>query len=216
MAANIYLSPSSQPANTYAVGDTNEQVQCRRIAAELETHLRRCGFPVLAGMEGTMYTRVAQSNDWGADLHLCIHTNAFDGKVAGLRIMISKKGGEAEEIAQAIMETLAPITPGQSDGISQYPGLYEIQNTRAICVYVEVGFHDNPQEAQWIIDNTETVAAAMAQALCSHYGVTWVPVEKTVYRVQVGAFYTQQYAEDLRRELEDKGYDAFVVEGNHV
>ena len=32
MSKRIYLSPSSQPANIYAAGDTNEQTQCRRIA----------------------------------------------------------------------------------------------------------------------------------------------------------------------------------------
>jgi hypothetical protein len=41
-----------------------------------------------------MQTRTADSNKLDADLHLPIHTNAFDGKVAGLRIMIGKHGGE--------------------------------------------------------------------------------------------------------------------------
>jgi hypothetical protein len=101
MGKKIYISPSSQPANTYAVGATNEQEQCRKIAAALEAELNRCGFTAKAGLSGTMYTRVPESNAFGADLHLPIHTNAFDGKVAGLRIMVYKKGGEAEAIAQA-------------------------------------------------------------------------------------------------------------------
>ena len=123
MSKKIYISPSSQPANTYAVGNTNEQEQCRRIAVALEKELDRCGFNAKTGISDSMYTRVPESNAFGANLHLPIHTNAFDGKVAGLRIMVYKKGGEAEKIAKAIMETLAPITPGTSDGISVYPGL---------------------------------------------------------------------------------------------
>lgn len=222
MSKKIYISPSSQTANIYAVGNTNEQEQCRKIAAALEVELDRCGFNSKAGLSGTMYTRTAESNTFGADLHLPIHTNGFDGKVAGLRIMVYKKGGEAEQIAKAIMETLAPITPGKSDGISEYPKLYEIANSKAICVYIEVGFHDNPEEAQWIIDHTQDIAVAIAQGLCNHYGVTYVPGgeipkptvgDKTIYRVQVGAFYNKDYAEDLRKELVGKGYeDSFITQ----
>ena len=175
MSKKIYISPSSQPANTYAVGNTNEQEQCRRIAVALEKELDRCGFNSMAGISDSMYTRVPESNAFGADLHLPIHTNAFDGKVAGLRIMVSKTGDEAEKIAKAIMATLAPITPGASDGISEYPGLYEVKNSNAICVYIEVGFHDNPEEAQWIIDHTQNIAAAIAKGLCRHYGVKYLP-----------------------------------------
>ena len=211
MSKKIYISPSSQPANTYAVGDTNEQAQCRKIGAALEKALSRCGFDARAGLDGTMYTRVAESNDFGADLHLPIHTNAFDGKVAGLRIMVYKKGGEAEAIAQAIMDHLAPLTPGQSDGISAQPQLYEIANSNAICVYVEVGFHDNPQEAQWIIDHTQEIAEAICKGLCSHYGVEYVAREQTVYRVQVGAYADPDNAQSMAEKLKAAGFTPIVV-----
>ena len=223
MSKKIYISPSSQPANTYAVGNTNEQEQCRKIAAALDKELDRCGFNSKAGLSGTMYTRVNESNAFGADLHTPIHTNAFDGKVAGLRIMVYKLGGEAEQIAKAIMAELAHITPGTSDGISVQPQLYEIKASNAPCVYIEVGFHDNPEEAKWIIEHTQDIAVAIAKGLCNHYGVKYVaekaepqpevkPAEKTIYRVQVGAFHNRDNAVRLRDELIAKGYEAFVTE----
>lgn len=220
MEESIYISPSSQPANTYAVGKTNEQEQCRKIGAALEKELDRCGFNAKAGLTGTMYTRVAESNAMKAKLHMPLHTNAYNGEVAGLRIMIYKRGGEAEQIAKEIMKTLGPITPGTSDGISCQPQLYEISESDAICVYIEVGFHDNPEEAQWIIDHTEDIAVAIAKGLCNHYGVRYVPKseveDKTeaekFYRVQVGAFKSREYAKNLRDELIDLGYSAFIVE----
>ena len=81
----IYLSPSDQVRNIYAYGDTNEAAQCRKIASACKAALERNGFAVRTNFEdGTnaMYTRVAESNTWGADLHLCIHTNAGGGKGA--------------------------------------------------------------------------------------------------------------------------------------
>lgn len=220
MGKKIYISPSSQPANTYAVGNTNEQEQCRKIGAALEKELDRCGFNAKAGLSGTMYTRVEESNKMGADLHLPIHTNACNGKVAGLRIFVYKKGGEGEKIAKAIEKVLAPITPGTSDGISVQSGLYEVKSSNAICVYIEVGFHDNKEEAQWIIDHTKDIAVAIAKGLCNHYGVKYVEDTKqevkqeknnTIYRVQVGAFSVRKNAEAMLAKVKAAGFsDAFI------
>ena len=176
MSKRIYLSPSSQPDNMYAVGNVSEQEQCRKIAVALKEALDRCGFWCHAGLSGTMYTRAAESDKFGVDLHLPIHTNACNSKVAGLRIMVYEMGGEAEAIARAIDKYLAPVTPGESDGISAMPNLYEIKATDAVCVYLEVGFHDNPEEAKWIIDNTNKIAEMIARGLCEHYAVPYVPV----------------------------------------
>lgn len=228
MAKKIYISPSSQPANTYSYGNTNEQEQCRKIGAALEKELDRCGFDSKAGLSGTMYTRVAESNKMGADLHLPIHTNACNGKVAGLRIFVFKKGGEAEKIAKAIDAELAPITPGTSDGISEQPGLYEVKSSNAICVYIEVGFHDNKEEAKWIVEHTTDIAVAIAKGLCKHYGVKYVAAESTkeeakaeakveekadvFYRLQVGAFDSRTNSETMKKKLKAAGFEGFIVE----
>jgi N-acetylmuramoyl-L-alanine amidase len=204
----------------------------------LDSALDRCGFDSKVGLSGTMYTRVPESNAFGADAHLPIHTNAFNKKVAGTRIMIAKRGGEAEELAKAIMDELGPITPGESDVISVNSGLYEVYATKGICVYIEVGFHDEPEEAQWLIDHGDEAAEAICRGCCKHYGVAYVApggesapavpeqadpeapeekpntgdtLEKKVYRVQVGAFHNKEYAEALMENLKGKGYAAYVV-----
>lgn len=212
----IYLSPSSQPANKYAVGNTNEQEQCRKIAAKCAEALKRCGFDVKAGLEGTMYTRVAESNSWGADAHIPIHTNACDGKVAGFRGFYFSTGSEGYKLVSAIADAVEPITPGTSDGLSAQPGLYEVNNSNAPCAYLELGFHDNAEEAQYIIDHTEDLAEAICKGICKHYGVTYVApkVDTTgvnLYRVQVGAFSKYENAEALLKKIKALGFsDAFI------
>lgn len=221
MKKKIYISPSNQVSNRYAVGNTNEAEQCRKIATKLAEALNRCGFDGKTNVTGDMYEHVRESNAFGADLHIPIHTNAYNGKVAGLRIFVYKTGGEAEKIAKSISAELAPITPGTSDGISAQPGLYECKATNALCVYIEAGFHDNPTEAQWIIDHTVDIAEAICRGLCKYYGVTYAtgiapePATEstgTIYRVQVGAFSIKSNAERLRDELKARGYDAFIKE----
>ena len=174
MAKKIYLSPSSQPDNKYAGLDTNEQEVCRAIARELATDLKRCGFDVKCGDYGTMYDRVAESNGWMAHLHIPIHTNAFNGKVSGTRLMSFDTSGKGYKVCQAIFKELDAITPGTSSNITAKPGLYEIQSAVAPTAYVEVDFHDVPEVAKWLVENKPQIAEAICKGICDYYGVKYV------------------------------------------
>lgn len=119
------------------------------------------------------------------------------------------------------MNTLAPITPGSSDNIT-IAMFAEILQANAPTAYIEVAFHDNKEEAQWIIDHKKDIAEAIVKGLCNHFGVKYVAPEaekpsepvstSTGYRVQVGYFEVKKNAERLRDELKSNGYDAFIVE----
>lgn len=218
MAKKIYFSPSSQTANTYAAGDTNEAAQCRRIALAAKAAAERCGFEAMANVtEGkTMYDRVRESNAWGADLHVPIHTNAFNKKLKGTRMFCSSVSGEGGQACKAILDALAPIVPGESDNV-QPANYYEITASKAPCAYTEAAFHDNAEQAAWIIDHVVDIGEAICKGICNHYGVKYVAPaanESSVfYRVQTGAFNERKNAEKQRDELIAKGYsDAFVVE----
>ena len=135
----IYISPSDQTANAYAAGSTTEAIQCRQIAVAMVKSLSRQGLAALTNTTGSMRDRVQESNDWGADLHVCIHTNAYDEKpgqkeVSGTRLFCYALGGEGHKACEAVMARLAPITPGTSDGISARPELYECRAASAPTV----------------------------------------------------------------------------------
>ena len=217
----IYISPSSQTENLYAAGNTNEAAQCRKIAVKLVEALGRCGFAAMTNTEEgkTMYDRVAESNAWGADAHIPVHTNAFNGAVAGFRGFYFSQSSEGYKLVTDIENAVAPITPGESDGLSAQPGLYEVNNSNAPCAYLELGFHDNAEEAQYIIDHTEDLAEAICKGVCAHYGEAYIPpVVSTegvkLYRVQVGAFSKYENAQNMLDKVKVLGFsDAFIKKG---
>ena len=86
MSKKVYISPSDQERNEYAVGNTNEKEQCHAISAALIKALVRCGMQAKINYTASMQERVKESNEWNADLHLPIHTNAYNGKVMGTRL----------------------------------------------------------------------------------------------------------------------------------
>lgn len=177
MAKKIYVSPSDQTKNIYGAGNTNEAVQCRKIASALVSELKRCGFEAKTNLTAGMYARVMESNNWGANLHVCVHTNAYNKEVAGTRVMCYDLKGEGYKASKAVFDTLAPITPGKSENVSAHPELYECRATTAPCVYVEVDFHDVDEVALWIMEHTKEIAVAIAKGICNYYGVTYKATE---------------------------------------
>ena len=170
----IYLSPSAQPANNYAAGDTNEQAQCNRIAEAAKSALERCGFAVRKAPEGQGYKEnVDESNAWGADLHIPIHTNAGGG--AGTVVFVH--GGTAKQMqyAKPIYDEVQAASPGTTDyGVRVNSGLYELGYTTATAVYVECEFHDRADLAAWIIEHTTELGEAIARGVCIGAGVTYI------------------------------------------
>ena len=211
----IFLSPSNQSDNRYAYGDTNEAAQCGKIAEACRLALERCGFEVKLMQWETAQERCKAANAWGADLYLPIHTNAFDGSVTGTRLFVYEKKGDALKAAQAIFDALAPITPGRSENIQTYPQLIELNQPKAPAVYIEAEFHDNKDAAKWIIENTKEIGEAICKGVCRHFGAQYVeetPPQKTLYRVQVGAYEVKENAQAMVEFLQKVGVAGFIVE----
>lgn len=225
----IYISPSDQVKNAYAAGNTTEAIQCRQIATLLVKALERQGFAAKTNLTGSMQARVQESDEWGADIHACIHTNAYDEKpgqkeVSGTRLFCYVLGGEGHKACKCVMARLAPITPGTSDGISARPELYECRAPHAPTVYIEVDFHDVDEVALWIIDHKPEIAEAIAHGICDYFGVAYKAPEQISaqapeqapkdgwFRVQIGAYKNRDYAEEALAKAKKAGFsDAFIT-----
>ena len=173
MSKKIYLSPSNQNGNTYATGGTNEMAQCDKIAAATAKALKRCGFDVMVAKSGTlMQTRCPESDKFGADIHMPIHTNAFNGKyTGGTRVFCLNSNGR--KAAEAVKNALGAISPGKDDSVSYKTDLYEINVPKALSVYVECEFHDTKTGSDWIRKNTNPIGEAICKGLCNYFDVKY-------------------------------------------
>ena len=202
--AKVYLSPSNQTDNRYAYGNTTEAVQCGKIADACRAALERSGVTVQVGHMPSMQDKCKESNAFGADLHVPIHTNAFNGTVTGTRMFCLNSSGEGMKACEAIFAWLAPITPGTSENIQVDASLYEVRVPSAPTAYVECEFHDNATTAKWIVEHTVDIGEAIARGICDYFGVTYKEKEQPesaastdkLYRVQEGAFANRPIAEE--------------------
>lgn len=220
MAKKIYISPSNQEANLYATGGTNEKEQCHKIARACYNYLKTKGFNVKCTYNDNMYERVSESNAFGADIHLAIHTNATvnHNVTGGAQILLYSLTGERKKVGEAVLNRLAPITPGKSaEKLIEKPSFYEVNSATGITVYCECEFHDTKEGSDFIIKNTKLIGETIAKGICDYYGIS---VEdntktdenkKTLYTVQVGAFSNKNNAEKYVEQLKKAGFDAIIV-----
>lgn len=220
----IYISPSDQTGNRYSAGNTNEATVCRSIGNAAVTALKRNGYDVKIGANGSTYRqRVADSNNWGADVHVPIHTNAGGGDGT---VVFAHPSSVNNKYVKAVYQELAKLSPGADDGIRSHTGLYEINQTKCVCVYVEAEFHDDASLAQWIIEHTTEIGEAIAKAFCEADGKAYKangvvadkPNEKpdtpsgTLYRVQAGAYKNRNNAIAQYNKLVESGFDVYLIE----
>lgn len=215
--AKVFLSPSNQYDNAYAYGNTTEGVQCGKIAEACKVALERSGIEVMLMHDESMQEKCQKSNAFGADLHVPIHTNAFNGSVSGTRMFCYSTSGKGMEACKSIYNVLAPFTPGTSENIKVNADFYEVRVPAAPTAYIECEFHDVPSVAKWIVEHTTDIGEKIAEGICNYFGVTYkakvveTPVESDrLYRVQVGAYRVKANAEAMLAKLKAAGFDGYI------
>lgn len=207
----VYLSPSDQHRNITASGHS-EADHCIKIANACAKYLTASGYDVKVGNSKIVESypaRVRESNAWGADLHVPIHTNAGGGK--GTLMMAYDATSAGNKYVKGIYESVAKLTPTPDRGVQIRTDLYEINATNCVCAYLECEFHDNVVTENWIDENIDNLGKAIAVGIIEADGKT-VTETNGLYRVQVGAFSKRENAYRLCEELKSKGYDCFVRE----
>lgn len=210
--AKVFISASDQKSNVYAYGNTNEAEQCSQIAHLLDDFLSKNGVDCHVGT-GDMYNRVSQSNSENPDLHIAIHTNAYNGKVMGTRVFYYDMK-ESYSFARAVYDSLAPVTIGDSNNITQNQELYELHATKAPAVYCECEFHDSLTGAKFIIDNKREIAEAIGRGILKAFGISEKKDDESgkLYKVQVGAFKNKENANSFLKDVKKTYTDAYIVE----
>lgn len=175
-AYRIYISPSLQPANKYADGSGSEQDHMQAVGARVVELLKQHReFAVFANRLGmAMQQAVEESNNLAVHAHIAIHSNAGGGD--GTLALHYPNSVQGEKLAKAIYEQVAPLSPGKDDGVRATGLLYEVRETKAPAVIIEVEFHDSDTLAAWINKNHEGLAQAIYKGVCSHFEVT--PIKK--------------------------------------
>lgn len=175
----VFLSPSTQEFNPY-VGGGNEELYMNLLADRMEPFLRASGITYVRNdPDRAAAGAIADSNADYYDVHLALHSNAapesLSGKLRGIDVYYSPYSTASERLAITIANDLKSIypLPALSRALPTTT-LGEVNRTRAVAVLAELGYHDNPEDADWIRDNLNKIAENLVSSLCDYFGIPFV------------------------------------------
>ena len=175
----IYLSPSTQENNYYVTNGT-EELWMNRLADAMEPYLTASGIQYVRNTpEMTAASSIRASNAGNFDLHLALHSNAAPegqyGTVRGIIVFYypgSSAGRRAAEIVADNLKAIYPL-PNQvrAEGTTS---IGEVRLVRAPSVFIELGYHDNPDDAVWIQNNLDPIARNIVLSLTEFFGLPFL------------------------------------------
>ncbi|MBQ7874859.1 MAG: SH3 domain-containing protein [Oscillospiraceae bacterium] len=172
----IYLSPSTQQANTYVTGGS-EEYWMNLLADELEPWLTSSGIKFTRNTpQMTAASSIRASNAGNYDFHLALHSNAAPegryGEFQGIIAYYAPNSVSGEKAAVLIAENLGSIYPYPEGARAETTTrLGEVTRTRAPAVLVEIAYHDNVDDANWITANLERIAEKLALSMTQYFGI---------------------------------------------
>ncbi|MCD8333908.1 MAG: N-acetylmuramoyl-L-alanine amidase [Clostridiales bacterium] len=178
----VYLSPSSQEFNPY-VGGGNEELYMNLIADQLERWFRACSISFVRNTtDMTAAQSIEASNAGQFSLHLALHSNAapeaLSGVLQGTDVYYSPSSAHSRRAAELIAAQLRTVYP-QPEKVRALPTttIGEVAKVAAPAVLVELAYHDNPEDAQWIRDNVPEIAKALAEAVAQYFSLPFLPLQ---------------------------------------
>ena len=236
----IYLSPSKQPHNKYAYGNTNEQEQMERLAREVKASLLNYDVDVvIATLSLGIENRDNEAKNLNANLYLALHTNSTGSRynqAVGTVAFYHPDAPITKTLGNNLIDSLGEAIPFKENRYEQLingmlafnrSGYHEVREPMKLGVpalLLEVDFHDNPKVAEFLVNNTKTVANAIAKGIVKTYDLKPKPITKPIdkgdnkmYKIQIGAYRVKANADKALKEAIAKGYkDAYIVETGSV
>lgn len=158
---NLFLSPSVQEYNPYINGLGSEEYYMNLVADAMEPYLISCGISFTRNdPDDTLQQAIALSNAGNYDFHLALHSNAappaLAGQLQGCDIYYYATSTQGARAAKIFAENLKVIYPDPAKVRTvANTTLGELRLVKAPSNLIELAYHDNAEDAFWIIDNIQ-------------------------------------------------------------
>ena len=177
---NLFLSPSVQQYNPYINGLGSEEYYMNLIADAMEPYLYASGITFTRNNpDDTLSQAIALSNAGNYDFHLALHSNAaptnLSGQIQGPDIYYYSTSTEGKRAAEIFQENLKVIYP-DPNLVNTIPNttLGELRLVKAPSNLIELAYHDNLEDAMWIINNINVIARTLVLSLTEYFGIPFV------------------------------------------
>lgn len=177
----VYLSPSTQQYNMFVTGSGSEEYFMNLITDAIIPYLEQYGINYYRNTpEMTAGSSLRDSNSKNVDFHVAIHSNASGetqaGSNRGVIIFYYPGSTRGQRMANIMVKNFQKIYP-LPNLVSAVPttSLGEVSQTTAPSVLIEVAYHDNVEDANWIQNNIDPIAKAIADSINEYFTTSEQP-----------------------------------------
>ena len=186
----IYLSPSTQENNIYVTGTGSEEYWMNRLADAMIPYLNSCGIRYKRNTpDMTAGSSIRQANQGWYDFYLALHSNAAAesnyGNVRGIIAFYYPTSTQGQRAAQIFVNNLRGIYPLPDKVVTRSTtSLGEVRDSKFPAVLLELGYHDNVDDATWIETHLPDIARNLVLSLTDFFDIPFIwptdPWEGTV------------------------------------
>lgn len=171
----VYLSPSTQEYNMFVTGAGSEEYFMNLITDAMIPYLQQYGIDYFRNTpEMTAGSSLRDSNSKNVDFHIAIHSNASGegqaGRNRGVIVFYYPGSAQGQRMSELLIQNFKEIYP-LPDRVTATTttSLAEVARTNAPSVLIEVAFHDNVEDANWIQNNIDSIAKALADSINEYF-----------------------------------------------
>ncbi len=176
----VYISPSNQSENVGYGDYGTEKERMEQLATSLLCWFNDNGVDAkLATLSKSLDDRIAESKKLGASIYIPLHSNGFDGTATRPFTIYTNGNKKSKSLADTIQTNLHSLYQQTFPNATMRPiaantNGYDFKEIRdslispAFGAYIEVAFHDNEGDANWIIKNIAKIAENIGESIKSH------------------------------------------------
>ena len=147
---------------------TRECDVARNAGKMLAQYLETAGCEVRTLQDDDLGLVCAESNNWGADVFVSLHCNAFNTVARGTETLYKSFNGQ--QLAQCIQDQIINSINTVDRGVKKRDGLWVLNGTNATAVLVEMAFIDNEDDHSLLMNDLDTIVRAIARGITDYIG----------------------------------------------
>lgn len=168
----VFINPGHAPDGNPDPGALNHNGarECdytARAGALLASYLNIVGMETKILQSDDLGEVCAASNEWGANIFVSLHCNAFNKKARGAETLYKSMNGQrlANFIQSQLIRSIGDLV---DRGAKQEDHLWVLNGTDAVSVLVEMAFIDNDEDLAILDNKMDTIVRAIARGITDY------------------------------------------------